>query len=182
ARPGGPGAAPRARGRGVRPHLRRHRRGGGRLLAPRAVWADREPALHRLVLRRDRAADRRRPALRRDAELSHGGADLGRLQRARHSHRARAAPRGWIGAPRPASRGMICYHARQHLTEEDDMPRAPLASLAVFTVLMLGAAGHAFAHAAASGLGATPKLSAALAHALRGAAGQGGGREGRTVG
>jgi len=63
---------------------------------------------------------------------------------------------------------MICYHARQHLTEEDDMPRALLASLAIFTVSMLGAAVDASAQAAAPGLVTTQKLSAALANELVG--------------
>ena len=48
------------------------------------------------------------------------------------------------------------------------MSRALLASLAVFTVLMLGAAADALAQAAGTGLITTQKLSAALANELVG--------------
>jgi len=63
---------------------------------------------------------------------------------------------------------MICYDAPQHLTGEDDMSRAPAASLAAFAVLMLGLAADALAQTAAPGLVTTQKLSAALANELVG--------------
>src|SRR5262249_61072480 len=122
-------------GCGLRADARRPRRGGGRLRAAGALRTDREPALHRLVRRRDRLADRRRPALRRDPELSNGRADLGRQQRAGLSRRARAPAPGRLAARRPAPRAMICYDAPQHLTGEDDMSRALAASLAAFAAL-----------------------------------------------
>src|SRR5262249_60053814 len=86
----------------------------------------------------------------------------------RPAHRPRITAPGRRAPRRPAHRQMICYHSRQHLSEEDEMSRAFAASLTLFAVLVLGASVDASAQAAPTGLVTTQKLSAALANELVG--------------